>query len=44
VMVWGSFFYNKVGPLVEITGTVNAIMYRDILTQHMLPYTTRNIP
>ncbi|EFN83022.1 Transposable element Tcb1 transposase, partial [Harpegnathos saltator] len=31
VMVWGSFSYNGVGPLVEITGTMDAIMYRDIL-------------
>lgn len=44
VMVWGSFSYNGVGPLVEIKGTMNATMYRDILTQHMLPYATRRMP
>ncbi|EFN81399.1 Transposable element Tcb1 transposase, partial [Harpegnathos saltator] len=44
VMVWGSFSYNGVGPLVENMGTMDAIMYRDILTQHMLLYTTRNMP
>ncbi|EFN82678.1 Transposable element Tcb1 transposase, partial [Harpegnathos saltator] len=43
VMVWGSFPYNGVGPLVEITGNMDAIMYRDILTQHILPYATRNM-
>jgi len=42
-MVWGSFFYDGVGPLVEIKVTVNAIMYRDILSQHM-PYAIRKMP
>lgn len=44
VMVWGSFSYDGVGPLVEIKGTMDAIMYRDILTQHMLPYATQKMP
>jgi len=33
VMVWGSFSYDGIGPLVEIKGTMDAIMYRDILTR-----------
>lgn len=43
-MVWGSFSYDGVGPLVEIKGTMDAVMYRDILTHHILPYATREMP
>lgn len=40
VIILRSFSHDGVGLLVEIKSTMNAIMHRDILTQHMLPYAT----
>ncbi len=37
VMVWGIMSAAGVGPLVRIQGTVNADVYKRILTQHAVP-------
>lgn len=44
VMVWGCFSYDGVGPLVRVVGIMNAIQYGEILTTHMIPFATQNMP
>lgn len=38
VMVWGAFSANGVGPLIQIEGRMNGIMYREILHNNLLQY------
>jgi hypothetical protein len=38
VMFWGCISRNGPGPLIPITGTVNAARYSDILENHLFPY------
>lgn len=44
IMVWGCFSYYGVGPLHLIEGNMNKEMYKDILTNVMLPYAEENMP
>lgn len=44
IMVWGAFSSAGVGPLVRIEGTMDAVLYRSILAEHMLPYAKKNMP
>uniref|UniRef100_A0A914MWW3 Transposase n=1 Tax=Meloidogyne incognita TaxID=6306 RepID=A0A914MWW3_MELIC len=44
IMVWGCICRDFVGPLVRIVGTMNAIQYRDILEEHMLPMAQERMP
>lgn len=43
IMVWGCFSHHGVGPLVRIEGTMDRLMYADILKQQMLPYAKANM-
>lgn len=43
-MVWGCFNFNGCGPLVPITGTMNAAKYRDVLAGYLIPYVTDKYP
>lgn len=43
-MVWGTFSYGGVGPLVEIEGVMDRFVYKDILDKQMLPYVKDNMP
>lgn len=44
VMIWGCFSASGVGPLIRINGTMNAIMYAEIMEQHMLPFGNDQMP
>lgn len=44
VMVWGCFSYAGVGPIHRIEGIMNALMYKDILNDVMLPYAEEEMP
>lgn len=44
VMVWGSFHARGIGPLVRIDGIMDRFLYRDILSDHMLPFAEDNLP
>lgn len=44
VMIWGIFSAQGVGPLVEINGTMNAAIYRDILDKNLLTYAEEKMP
>lgn len=44
IMVWGCFSGNGVGPIFRIDNTMNAIGYRDILQDVMLPYAQEEMP
>lgn len=44
VMVWGCFSSYGVGPLVDIPGTMDSCVYKDILEKEMLPYATAHMP
>ncbi|CAH2099189.1 unnamed protein product [Euphydryas editha] len=44
IKVWGAFSANGIGPLVEIHGNMDAVMYKDILQNHMLPFSKKNLP
>lgn len=37
VMVWGMFSSEGVGPLVRVTGTVDANVYLNLVRQHVIP-------
>jgi hypothetical protein len=41
VMVWGCFSWNAIGPLRLVDGKMNAIQYREILEEAMLPHMER---
>lgn len=41
VMLWGSISSKGVGPLVVITGTMNANKYQETLHQHLVPQINR---
>jgi len=43
-MVWGIFSAQGVGPLVEIIGTMNAAIYKDILRKNLLTYAEEKMP
>lgn len=43
-MVWGCFSGYGMGPLHRIVGTMDRFMYRDILRDHLLPYTEEIMP
>lgn len=43
-MVWGCFFYQGVGPIHRIEGTMTAVSYVNILNTTMLPYAEDNMP
>lgn len=36
-MVWGCFSYHGVGQLALINGTVNAVRYKRILEENLIP-------
>jgi transposase len=38
VMMWGCFVYNRLGPLVEVSGKINGQRYREVLHDHLLPF------
>lgn len=44
IMVWGAFSYTGVAPLHRIEGIMNAGMYKDILSDVMLPYAEWEMP
>lgn len=44
LMVWGIFSAQGVGPLVEIKGIMDSVMYRDILKKNLLQYAERRMP
>lgn len=44
VMIWGIFSAQGVGTFVEINGTMNAAIYRDILDKNLLTYAEEKMP
>ena len=44
IMLWGAFSWKGVGPIFNIKGNMNAAMYRNILSEEMLPYARQNLP
>lgn len=44
IMVWGCFSWYGVGPIYRIEDTMNAVGYRDILQNVMLPYAKEEMP
>lgn len=44
IMVWGGFSKHGLGPLHRIEGIMDAIKYRNILTEVMLPYSREHMP
>lgn len=44
IMLWGAFSWQGVGPIVKIEGTMTAVMYKDILSEHMLFYARQVMP
>lgn len=44
IMLWGAFSWKGIGPIIKIEGTMNAVMYRNILAENILPYSRRNMP
>ena len=44
IILWGAFSWKGVGPIFNIKGNMNAAMYRDILSEEMLPCARRNLP
>lgn len=44
VMVWGSFSWHGVGPLVQIMGRMDQFQYKAIMENDMLPYAEENMP
>lgn len=44
VMVWASFSWHGVGPIVQITTKMDRFVYRDIMQNHMLPFADDNMP
>lgn len=44
ITVWGCFSHYGVGPLHRIQGIMDRFVYKDILTNHMLPYARQNMP
>ncbi|CAH2104554.1 unnamed protein product [Euphydryas editha] len=44
IKVWEVFSSNGISPLVQIHGNMDAVMYKDILQNHMLPFTKKKLP
>ncbi|KAK2575431.1 hypothetical protein KPH14_000807 [Odynerus spinipes] len=44
IMVWGAFSAEGIGPLARIEGSMNGVMYRDILKTHLIPYAAEKMP
>lgn len=44
IMVWGAMSWHGVGPLVRINGRMDKFQYKDILENHMEPYTFSHMP
>lgn len=44
IMVWSIFSAEGVGPLVQINGKINAIMYREILQNNLLHFAAEKMP
>ena len=44
VKVWGCFSYYGVGPLVEIIGNMDKVLYKSILADTMLPFAKSKMP
>lgn len=44
IMVWGSFSWHGVGPIVKINGKMDRYQYLDILKNQMEPYAFENMP
>lgn len=44
VMVWGAFSAQGTGPLHQINGIMDSLMYRDIMADVMYPYAEWNMP
>lgn len=43
-MVWSVFSAYGVGPLVNIDGTMNVVIYKNILEKNLLPYAGHKMP
>ena len=43
-MVWGAFSAIGMGPLKLINGKMTGTVYRDILSQVMMPFARRHMP
>lgn len=44
IMVWGCFSFAGIGPLYRVNGKMDQVQYREILTNHMLPFARQNMP
>lgn len=44
VFLWGCFSWNSIGPIHFIQGIMDALVYRDILQDTMLPYAEWEMP
>jgi len=38
IMLWGCFSAKGTGKLIRVEGRMNRAMYREILSQNLLPY------
>ena len=44
IMVWGCFSWNGVGPIFQTTNKMNAVEYKNILENVLLPYAEEDMP